>query len=78
MRPHHRATAVVLTLVAVVFAVFFRTLESDFLRWDDDINVFENSRVQGLTSGEPPLDVHRLRASHPLQAALVARVGGGA
>ena len=50
MRPHHRATAVVLTLVAVVFAVFFRTLESDFLRWDDDINVFENSRVQGLTA----------------------------
>ena len=50
MRPHHRTTAVVLALVAVVFAVFFRTLESGFLRWDDDINVFENSRVQGLTA----------------------------
>ena len=50
MRPHHQTTAVVLTLVAVVFAVFFRTLESGFLRWDDDINVFENSRVQGLTA----------------------------
>ena len=42
MRPHHRTTAVVLALVAVVFAIFFRTLESGFLRWDDDINVFEN------------------------------------
>lgn len=50
MRPHHRTTAVVLALVAVVFAVFFRTLESGFLRWDDDINVSENSRVQGLTA----------------------------
>ncbi|MEN9575690.1 MAG: hypothetical protein RL514_3545 [Verrucomicrobiota bacterium] len=50
MRPHHRTTAVVLVLVAVVFAVFFRTLESGFLRWDDDINVFENEKVQGLTA----------------------------
>lgn len=49
MRPHHRTTALVLALVAVVFAVFFRTLESGFLRWDDDINVFENEHVQGLT-----------------------------
>lgn len=50
MRPHHRTTAIVLALVALVFAVFFRTLESGFLRWDDDINVFENPRVQGLTA----------------------------
>ena len=50
MRPHHRTTAIVLALLAVVFAVFFRTLESGFLRWDDDINVFENPRVQGLTA----------------------------
>lgn len=50
MRPHHRTTAFVFALVAVVFAVFFRTLESGFLRWDDDINVFENPHVQGLTA----------------------------
>jgi protein O-mannosyl-transferase len=50
MRPHHRTTALVFALVAVVFGVFFRTLESGFLRWDDDINVFENPHVQGLTS----------------------------
>ncbi|MEQ2010189.1 MAG: tetratricopeptide repeat protein [Limisphaerales bacterium] len=50
MRPHHRTTAIMLALVAVVFGVFFRTLESGFLRWDDDINVFENPRVQGLTA----------------------------
>ena len=50
MRPHHRTTAIVLALVAVVFGVFFRTLESGFLRWDDDINVFENPHVQGLTA----------------------------
>jgi tetratricopeptide (TPR) repeat protein len=50
MRPHHRTTAIVFALIAVVFAVFFRTLESGFLRWDDDINVFENPHVQGLTA----------------------------
>ena len=50
MRPHHRTTAIVLAIVAVVFAVFFRTLESGFLRWDDDINVFETPHVQGLTA----------------------------
>jgi protein O-mannosyl-transferase len=50
MRPHHRTTALVFALVAVVFGVFFRTLESGFLRWDDDINVFENPHVQGLTA----------------------------
>ena len=50
MRPHHRTTAIVFALVAVVFGVFFRTLESGFLRWDDDINVFENEKVQGLTA----------------------------
>lgn len=50
MRPHHRTTAIVFALVAVVFGVFFRTLESGFLRWDDDINVFENPHVQGLTA----------------------------
>lgn len=49
MRPHHRTTVIALLLVAVVFAVFFRTLESGFLRWDDDINVFENPHVHGLT-----------------------------
>ncbi len=50
MRPHHRTTAILFVLVAVVFGVFFRTLESGFLRWDDDINVFENDKVQGLTA----------------------------
>lgn len=50
MRPHYRTTAIALALVAVVFGVFFRTLESGFLRWDDDINVFENPHVQGLTA----------------------------
>lgn len=50
MRPHHRTTAIVFALVAVVFLVFFRTLESGFLRWDDDINVFENPHVQGLAA----------------------------
>jgi tetratricopeptide (TPR) repeat protein len=50
MRPHHRTAAILFVLVAVVFGVFFRTLESGFLRWDDDINVFENEKVQGLTA----------------------------
>ncbi|NBV22574.1 MAG: tetratricopeptide repeat protein [Proteobacteria bacterium] len=49
MRPHHRTTALILGLVAIVFVVFFNTLEAGFLRWDDDINVFENPHVQGLT-----------------------------
>ncbi|PAW83636.1 MAG: hypothetical protein B9S33_13420 [Pedosphaera sp. Tous-C6FEB] len=50
MRPHHRTTIILFVLVAVVFGVFFHTLESGFLRWDDDINVFENEKVQGLTA----------------------------
>ena len=50
MRPHHRPLVLAFALVAVVFAVFFPTLESGFLRWDDDINVFENDKVQGLTA----------------------------
>ena len=50
MKPHHRTTALVFGLVAVVFAVFFNTIEAGFLRWDDDINVFENPHVQGLTA----------------------------
>jgi len=50
MRPHHRTTVLIFALVAVVLTVFFRTLESGFLRWDDDINVFENPRVHGLSA----------------------------
>ncbi len=49
MRSPQRTVTIVLALVAVVFGLFFRTLESGFLRWDDDINVFENPHVQGLT-----------------------------
>ncbi|NDA67432.1 MAG: tetratricopeptide repeat protein [Verrucomicrobia bacterium] len=50
MRPHHRTAGLLLALVAIVFGVFFNTLEAGFLRWDDDINVFENPHVQGLTA----------------------------
>jgi len=50
MRPHQRTTVLIFALVAVVLTVFFRTLESGFLRWDDDINVFENPRVHGLSA----------------------------
>ncbi len=48
-RSPQRTVAIVFALVAVVFGLFLRTLESGFLRWDDDINVFENPHVQGLT-----------------------------
>ncbi|MBL6765426.1 MAG: hypothetical protein ISQ14_10760 [Verrucomicrobiae bacterium] len=35
----------------ITFLFFLPTLEFGFLNWDDDVNVFENSHVQGLTSG---------------------------
>ena len=36
-------------LLSVPFLVFFPTLEAGFLNWDDDVNVFNNPKVQGLT-----------------------------
>ena len=39
-----------LTLVCLVtFAVYLPTLGADFVRWDDNINVYDNEHVQGLT-----------------------------
>ncbi len=35
-------------LAVIVVGVFCRTLTADFLHWDDDINVVENSNIQGL------------------------------
>ena len=37
-------------LLLIPFVVFFPTLEAGFLNWDDDVNVFENPHVQGLTA----------------------------
>jgi len=37
-------------LLFVPFLVFFPTLEAGFLNWDDDVNVFKNPNVHGLTA----------------------------
>lgn len=37
-----------LAIPAVVFIVFGQVLRSDFVAWDDGINIYENRQVQGL------------------------------
>jgi len=49
VKERHVISVVLLALFAIVLGVFWPTLSADFLHWDDDINVFENPRVQGLT-----------------------------
>ncbi len=49
MKERQVISAILIGLFVVILAVFWQTLESDFLQWDDDINVFENPRVHGVT-----------------------------
>lgn len=49
MKERHVISVVLLALFAIVLGVFWPTLSADFLQWDDDINVFENPHIQGLT-----------------------------
>ena len=49
MKERHVISVVLLSLFAIVLTVFWPTLHADFLHWDDDINVFENPHIQGLT-----------------------------
>lgn len=49
MQERNKLAAVCMLLLLIPFGVFFATLEAGFLNWDDDVNVFENTHVQGLT-----------------------------
>ena len=40
-----------LVLFLATFAVFSRVLFADFVRWDDDISVYQNPHIQGLDWG---------------------------
>src|SRR3974377_170525 len=43
-----RKRLVALFLFIVTFATFGRVLFSDFVKWDDDISVYQNPHIQGL------------------------------
>jgi Flp pilus assembly protein TadD len=49
MKQRHVISAILLGLFGVILVVYWQTLSADFLHWDDDINVFENPHVQGLS-----------------------------
>lgn len=49
MRERKKLATICLVLVVIPFVVFFSTLEAGFLNWDDDVNVFENPHVHGIT-----------------------------
>ncbi|MFT4688063.1 MAG: Tfp pilus assembly protein PilF [Limisphaerales bacterium] len=49
MKPRQLISAILIGLFVVVLGVFWQTLAADFLQWDDDINVFENPHVYGVT-----------------------------
>jgi len=49
MSERYQAWLLRAVLLLVPFVIFFPTLEAGFLNWDDDVNVFENPHVQGLT-----------------------------
>jgi protein O-mannosyl-transferase len=50
MKPRQLISAILIGLFVVVLGVFWQTLAADFLQWDDDINVFENPHVHGVTA----------------------------
>jgi protein O-mannosyl-transferase len=50
MQERNKMAAIWLVLLLVPFAVFFPTLDAGFLNWDDDVNVFENPGVHGVTA----------------------------
>lgn len=49
MPERYLKSTLLLGMFALVLGVYWPTLEADFLHWDDDINVFENPNIQGLT-----------------------------
>src|SRR6266516_1062322 len=40
-----------LVLIASVFLVFGRVTQADFVKWDDDINIYRNPHMGGLEAG---------------------------
>ena len=50
MKERHAISITLLGIFAIVLGVYWPILAADFLHWDDDINVFENPHVQGLTA----------------------------
>lgn len=50
MSERYQAWLLRAVLLLAPFVIFFPTLESGFLNWDDDVNVFENPHIQGLSA----------------------------
>src|SRR3989442_14304908 len=42
---------VVLVLIVSVFLVFGRVTQADFVKWEDDINIYKNPHFGGLEAG---------------------------
>jgi len=69
MRRHHLERIIGAVIVVVTTAVFWRVLESTFVTWDDDINIYKNDLIRGLDSGHTArmfLDVEQAMRYKPL------------
>src|SRR5437867_1807365 len=69
MRRYHLEWSTGVVIVAVTTAVFWRVLESDFVTWDDDINIYKNDLIRGLDIGHAArmfLDVEQAMRYKPL------------
>ncbi len=69
MRRYHLEWITGVVIVVVTTAVFWRVLVSDFVTWDDDINIYKNDLIRGLDTGHVArmfLDVEQAMRYKPL------------
>ena len=69
MRRHRLEWIIGAVIVVVTTTVFWRVLESTFVTWDDDINIYKNDLIRGLDSGHAArmfLDVEQAMRYKPL------------
>ena len=69
MRRHHLERIIGAVIVVVTTAVFWRVLESTFVTWDDDINIYKNDLIRGLDGAHTArmfLDVEQAMRYKPL------------
>jgi Tfp pilus assembly protein PilF len=48
--PRRLKWALIALISVATVTVFWGTLQADFLQWDDDINIYDNAHIQGLTT----------------------------
>lgn len=47
--PRDRQAVFVVMVALITFACFLPAVPADFVRWDDDVNIYENEHIQGLS-----------------------------